>query len=190
MFKSIKNNDIDDFKKRVELNPNVLCQTDPHGFTPLMFSLHNNKRTFALFCLKYGHQNALTKRDWSGRQSTALHFAATKGYFDVVSNIIKLGHNIKDYDGFGHSASSLAYKNGHKNIGQFLDGLWYKCKWSPITHLYCPPEFQTEVKTFLLTLKHLELNYQAPKIYKDIKHIIINKLLDHHKRTFYSFKCL
>ena len=184
IFQFIKKNDFKQFKNCVEQNPNLLTQVDPHGFTPLMYSLHNNKRTFALFCLNYKHKNSLTKRDWSGRQSTALHFAATKGYFDIVVEIIKIGHKIKDYDGFGHSASSLSYKHGHKNIGQFLDGLWYKRDWTPDLHSCCPPAFQSEVKTFLLALKKLEINNQAPKLYKDIKHLIINKLHHNHKLDF------
>lgn len=181
VFKLIKENKLHQFKALVDANPNLLTETDRHGFTPLMLSLHAERPAFALQCLKYGHKNALGKRDWSGRQSTALHFAATKGYFDIVTQIIKLGHKIKDYDGLGHSAASLSYKHGHKNIGQFLDGLWFKYNWEPNIHKSCPPDFQKEVKIFLLVLNRLET-----KLYRDLRYFIINKLLSQHKNIYQS----
>jgi hypothetical protein len=185
LFQLINEKNISQFKSWVDVNPLLLSETNLHGFTPLMFSLHTGRLDFAEHCLKYGHKNKLGQRDWSGRQSTALHFAATNGYFDIVTKIIKLGHNIKDYDGLGHSASSLSYKHGHKNIGQFLDGLWFKYTWKPILYKTYPPDFQEDVKILLLVLKRWENEYNL-KFYKDLKYLIINKLLSQHKAMYQS----
>lgn len=185
VFQLIKNNDLSNFKEFIDAYPNSLSEANQHGFTPLMYSLHYNKPDFASHCLTHGHKNALKKRDWSGRQSTALHLAATKGYFNIVAKIIKIDGKIKEYDGLGHSATSLCYKHGHYNIGHFLDGLWFKRGWYPSLHKSCPPEFQLEVTYLLLILKHIEKTHNL-NFYKDLKFLIINNLLNLHKKTYYT----
>ncbi len=124
LFKAIDNNDIETIKKRIatgiDLNQYRDCQIDQHYYcsTPLIAALRGGNHPAAQLLLQSGADGAAV----DGLGKTPLHFAAEKGYIDIVTLLLEkyectLNEN---YDEFGNTPLHCAAEYGHYEVVQLL----------------------------------------------------------------------
>lgn len=93
------------------------------GESPLNLALWNEKRATAILFIKKGANVNFTSKGFLPSQGnwTPLHYAAEKGYADIVELLLKKGANpnIKTNKD-GKTPLSIAKRDGHKNIIELL----------------------------------------------------------------------
>ncbi len=182
----IKTKKVKEFRRILQSWPKCeVCRPNVHGETLLMIALLNDSDECALawfdfITFKLGECREVDCRETRGRQSTALHIAAKKGKFQIVCKLIAWEASPSIEDGMGLKPADVARNNGHFDIEGFLRGKWLCDDWSPITHKYCPFNFQREVY-------HCMHSNVFRLLSRDVKFLIFNALLSLHKVNFPNF---
>ncbi len=124
LYKAIHHNDIETVKKLIadgiNLDEYFDCQIDQHYYcaTPLIVALKDDKHTIAQLLLQSGADGAAA----DGLGKTPLHFAAEKGYIDLVTSLLeKYDCAINEnYGEFGNTPLHCAAEYGNYEVAQLL----------------------------------------------------------------------
>lgn len=124
LFKALHENDIETVKKcikdGIDLNQSLDCQVDQHYYcsTPLIAALRRGNHVAAQLLLQSGADGAAA----DGLGKTPLHFAAEKGYIDMVTVLLEKHECTlnENYDEFGNTPLHCAAEYGHYEVAQLL----------------------------------------------------------------------
>lgn len=155
-------------------------QPDTHGQTLLMYAVRKNREECALILAHELDAPFFNLRERANRASTALHLAAQKGYYNLVTYLVKNGADPGIYDAEGHTPLSLAVGPDRKRVRDYLwavtSGAWTRQKWSPRIHMGCPPKFHNEAFGIAC------VNHHYRCMSKDVMAVVLDWLLELHRR--------
>jgi uncharacterized protein len=116
LFDACRRGDVADVSKMCELFPELINESDPRGFTPLIISAYSNQPEIVKILLQHGADISIA--DAAG--NTALMGGAFKGYIDIVKTLLQHGADVNQQNGQQATALTFAATFGQIEIATLL----------------------------------------------------------------------
>jgi ankyrin repeat protein len=97
-----------------------LQRADGYKYTALHTAAYDGRLEVCRLLLDWGARVDTVEGE---EKRTALHWAASRGHLSVVKLLVERGADVRLEDGDGRTAADRAWREGHKDVADWLDSV-------------------------------------------------------------------